>query len=916
MSCRTKGPFVRTLSALILLFLITITALGQPNLRSGAAVCADGKQHRSLPALRSLAKSTSPGSPRHSYDVLHYNLNLDLFKNYTSPFPKSFTGAVTITLKTDSALSSIALDAVNSSLAIDSVRQAGVSFTHTGNVLTIPLNRSYAKDETLSVTVHYRHKEVSDGAFFVGTDGMIFTDAEPEGARHWFPCWDKPYDKATMELTAKVRGNVKLGSNGKLKDTLRSGDSLWFHWVSRDPVPTYLIVISSKVNYNLDIVHWKKLSNPNDSVPMFFYWNTGENKAALDSVKKNILPMTTQFSKVFGEHPFEKNGFATLNNQFVWGGMENQTLTSLMPNGYTSEFLIAHEYGHQWFGDYITCATWADIWLNEGFATYSEAVWAEYKYGAAMYRQVMEETAAGYLGANPGRPIYVPAWVAAPPSNNELFNTAVTYNKGASVLHMLRYVLGDSLFFDALYAYSTHPSVTFGSIITDDFIQIINTRTKKDLNWFFQPWLKAANHPNYAVTYRVDKTKKTALVNIRQVLSDATTWTMPVVLSFRLQNGADTLVQVWNSTKNDSFSIAFSSVPVSMSFDPNNDILLKKATVSKVVTGPLAGAVPGTMYAVSGSTDGGKLYTVNTSTGALTMVLKTNVPHWGSLRIHPTTKELVGFNNLAGTGGAFYRMSSDGIDAEQLGTTTTSNMKGLALYNDSMAFLGAYSGAINTVNIRTGALTQLGTNGVFVRPGGLALNPVNGTLWMSLRNTSGAMDNIYKVNRTTGLSTLVGKAGIGTSITDIVFDKNGTLYGLSGAGSAVNSLIRIDTTTGAATVIGTMGRSDIQAIAIDANSAASVPTPFVLPSAVQLEQNYPNPFNPSTVIRYAVPAETHVTVTVVNLLGQSVAQLVNERQRAGWKEVEWNAGSFASGIYFCTLKAGNTVQMRKMILMK
>ncbi|MBP9211765.1 MAG: T9SS type A sorting domain-containing protein [Bacteroidetes bacterium] len=907
---------MRTVRATALLFLIILPAFGQPNIRSGAAVCAEGKQHRSLPQLHTLAKSTSPGSPRHSYDALHYALDLDLYKNYASPFPKSFSGTMTLTLKADTLLSSIALDAVNTSLAIDSVKQAGVSFIHSGNVLTIQLNRTYLKNETLSVTVHYRHKDVADGAFFVGTDGMIFTDAEPEGARRWFPCWDKPYDKATMELKAKVRGNVKLGSNGRLKDTLRSGDSLWFHWVSRDPVPTYLIVISSKVNYNLDIVHWKKLSNPNDSVPMFFYWNTGENKTAIDSVKKNILPMTTQFSLKFGEHPFEKNGFATLNNQFFWGGMENQTLTSLTPNGYTSEFLIAHEYGHQWFGDLITCATWADIWLNEGFATYSEAVWAEYKYGQAVYRQYIKETADGYLAANPGRPIYVPAWVAAPPSINELFNTAVTYNKGAAVLHMLRYVLGDSLFFDAVHAYGTDPSVMFGSITTDDFIQIINARAKQDLQWFFRPWLKAANHPNYAVTYRVDKTAKSALVKIRQVQSDTTTWTMPVVLSFRFQNGADTLVKVWNTTKNDSFSFAFSSIPVSMSFDPNDDILLKKATVSKVVTGPLAAAVPGTMYAVSGSTDGGKLYTVNTSTGALTPVLKTDVPHWGSLRIHPTTKELIGYNNLAGTGGAFYRMSSDGIDAEQLGSTITSNMKGFALHNDSMAYLGAYSGAINTVNIRTGALTELGTNGVFVRPGGLALNPVNGTLWMSLRNTTGAMDNIYKVNRTTGLSTLVGSSGLGAPIIDIVFDKKGTLYGLSGAGAQTNTLVRIDTATGLAAVIGSLGRPDIQAIALDADFAADIHSVPLLPTSVQLEQNYPNPFNPTTVIRYAVPAEAHVSISIVNLLGQTVAELVNERQRAGWKQVEWNAGGVASGIYFCTLRSGSTVQMRKMILMK
>jgi len=900
-------------------FLVTALILNihaQQKIKTGAEICSDGKQQRSLPIT--FAKTSSPGSPKHSFDALHYSLNLDLYKNYSTPFPKSFTGSVTMMLRADSTLSSVSLDAVNSSITIDSIRLAGTSFTHAGNILTIQLNKTYQVNETLSVLIYYRHNDVADGAFFVGSDGMIFTDAEPEGARKWFPCWDKPYDKATMELRAKVPGNVKLGSNGLLKDTTRTGDSLSFHWVSKEPVSTYLVVISSKVNYNLDIVYWKKLPNPSDSIPIFFYWNAGEDQNALNTAKTKILPMTTRFSQLFGEHPFQKNGFATLNQQFVWGGMENQTLTSLLPNGYAAEFLVAHEYAHQWFGDMVTCATWADIWLNEGFATYGEALWAEHTLGAGVYKQYVNQIAGGYLAANPGWAIYVADWAVNVPPSHVLFNTAITYNKAASVLHMLRSVLGDSVFFDALYAYGTAPSVKYGSITTNDFIQMINTRTKQDLNWFFDQWLKAANHPEYFVKYSLNRPANNVFVRIQQTQSSATIWKMPVSLRFVLQNGTDTTIKVWNTTKNDTFTFAFSSSPVSMSFDPNNDIILKKATVVKEYSSPLLSAVPGTLYAASGSTDGGKLYTLNTGNGSLSLVRKTDVLQLNGLRVHPKTKELIVYNNTVSSGGAFYRMSSDGVDVQQISSTTSANLKGLALYNDSMAYTGAFNGTIYSVNINTGALVQIGTNGSSQRPGGLAVNPLNGTLWMSLRNTSGAVDNIYKLNRATGLSTLVGSAGIGSAITDIVFDKKGTLYGLAGTGTATNSLVRIDTSTGKATVIGTLGKSDIQAIAIDPDAPASVGeyNPLTIPNTVVLEQNFPNPFNPSTTISYSIPTENNVRLEIYNLLGQSVRQLVNERQHAGWKQVEWNASGLSSGIYFYRLTVGNNVEMKRTVLLK
>ncbi|MBK7230649.1 MAG: hypothetical protein IPH97_17675 [Ignavibacteriales bacterium] len=161
---------------------------------------------------------------KHTFDALDYKLNLNIYNCFLSPYPKSFTGSVIITFKVDSTLNLIKLNAVNTSLTIDSVRLAGVSFTHASNILTINLDRTYVVNETAQVKIYYKHNNVTDGAINV-SNGFLFTDCEPEGARKWIPCWDKPSDKATFDLTVKVPATVKLGSNGLLVDSIKNVDT-------------------------------------------------------------------------------------------------------------------------------------------------------------------------------------------------------------------------------------------------------------------------------------------------------------------------------------------------------------------------------------------------------------------------------------------------------------------------------------------------------------------------------------------------------------------------------------------------------------------------------------------------------------------------------------------------------------------
>ncbi len=514
--------------------------------------------------------------PVHSFDVLHYNLDLDLYNCYLSPYPSSFIASNTITFRVDSAINFIQLDAVNTSLIIDSIFPSTYSYTHLNNILQINFNETLNPGDTKTLKIYYRHTNVAnDGAFYVA-QGTLFTDCEPEGARKWFPCWDKPADKATMELRAKVPSNVLLASNGRLQDSLRDADTIRYHWVSRDPVSTYLMLITSNNEYLLEIVYWHPQYNPTDSVPMRFYYKQDEN---VQNITTKIIPMSDFFSETFAQHPFEKNGFATIDTLFFWGGMENQTLTSLC-KGCWGEMLAVHEFAHQWFGDMITCATWADIWINEGFATYSEALWIEHTQNYGAYKSELLDNAQTYFNQNPGWAISEPSWNVTTPDVNTLFNYAITYMKGSCILHMLRYVIGDDDFFTLLNNYANDPSFKYKNATINDFFGKVEEVTGIDYSWFKEQWIRNPNHPTYSINtqlsniqgpnYNVD-------VIVNQTQTNTVFFKMPVEFRIQFSDLSDTIVKVWNTENNQVFQFTFAKLPTSFEFDPFKNILLKTA---------------------------------------------------------------------------------------------------------------------------------------------------------------------------------------------------------------------------------------------------------------------------------------------------------------------------------------------------
>ncbi|MEI6346421.1 MAG: M1 family aminopeptidase [Bacteroidota bacterium] len=519
----------------------------------------------------------------HAYNALHYKLQLDWYRSYSSPYNHDYKAIATLKFVADSILNSIQLDAADSSILVDSVKLSGVIFTQSNNILTINLDSTYHPTDTVSVLIYYTHKNTVDKAFHA-EDGFVFTDCSPEKARNWFPCWDKPYDKATFEVNVKTKSGVKLCSNGALIDSLTVGDTLTYHWKSRDPLSTYIMANLSNQNFNCKQEYWKKPSNLLDSIPVLYYYNTGED---VDSLKFYMTDMMNYFSLLYGEYPFEKLAWATLNSDFPWAGMENQTIISLYPNGWNDKNTTSHEFAHHWWGDLITHSTWSDIFLKEGFPQYSVCLWFEHLYGRQGYISKVLEFSNYYLQNNTERAIYIPSWATTTPAPDVLFDYAVTYCKSACVIHMLRGIVGDIAFFNILKSFATDPAFTFKTAYVSDFKNKVNSITGTDYSWFFDQWLNNPNHPIYNNSYVISNNAPNWTVDytVNQTQTNAPFFKMPIDVEITFTDLSDTVVRFMNDQNNQTFTFVFNKEPKTIVFDPFTKILPKIETATPKCTG-------------------------------------------------------------------------------------------------------------------------------------------------------------------------------------------------------------------------------------------------------------------------------------------------------------------------------------------
>jgi aminopeptidase N len=540
------------------------------NAQDAVSECASGKIS-ALTKRNQNARLQTVQAFDNNIDITYYKLNLNV--TYS---PKNIKGEVTINAKNKAAsLNQVIIDLQNA-LTTDSVKIGNkkLVFTHQSNQITIKLDKSYTENQLVSFIIYYHGIPGSSGfdSFVFGThnaqkDLTIWSLSEPYGSPDWFPCKNSVDDKADSS-DVWITGDKYFTSvsNGILEKTIDNPDGTrTFQWKNRYPIAQYLISIAMS-NYTL--YQNQFTFDGQNSMPVTHYIYpeslTSTNKLALDKTTF----MLDLFSKKFGLYPFikEKYGHA----QFGWGGgMEHQTCTSLTVPSNGFETLIAHELTHQWFGDKITCKNWENIWLNEGFASYGECIYAEATGGKTAYDAYIKTFMTSAKTAN--GTIYVQN------VNNisEIFSSPRTYRKGASVLHMLRGIVGDDKFFKILQAYVNSKSA-YGNAITEDFQAIAEQVYGQKLDYFFKQWIFGENYPKYKFQWSsqpmADGTFKVKADISQSVNTNPTFFTMPIQMSIPIGSG-DTTITVFNDKQSQTFEFVLKWKPVNINFDPNNLIL-------------------------------------------------------------------------------------------------------------------------------------------------------------------------------------------------------------------------------------------------------------------------------------------------------------------------------------------------------
>lgn len=504
-----------------------------------------------------------------SIDAIYYKLDLTICFD-----PNLLTGKVTGRYKSKiDALNAIELN-FDDHMKVDTVLGAVTGYTHSGQVLTIELLHSFNKDEIIEVTVVYSGvPDPGPRRWFVfdqlpiGAD-HVRTLSEPYGARYWWPCKDYPADKAdSVDVIVTVPVDQLVASNGVLLSDIIIDGQRTFHWHEKYPIATYLVSLAVAPYAHFSDTY---IAADNQSMLLDYYVYPGD-----ESVARNIFPQTKQhldiLSHYFGPYPFldEKYGLA----QFGWksGAMEHQTITSISRVSEDQEYVYVHELGHQWFGDALTCASWTDIWLNEGFASYSEALYAEragYKdlpTGFESYKAYI--TNQRYTG--PGI-LYIQDTL----NLASVFGRNV-YNKGSWFLHMLRGVLGDADFFEALYSYA-NGELKYSSVRTDDFKNICEQVSGKDLHTFFYQWIYEPYFPIYYYSWEKVLDSNNSLTEIKVNIEQKQTgivYEMPIDLEFIFRSGEDTTITISNYIREQEYLITLNETPREMLFDPDNWIL-------------------------------------------------------------------------------------------------------------------------------------------------------------------------------------------------------------------------------------------------------------------------------------------------------------------------------------------------------
>ena len=506
----------------------------------------------------------------HPYDVLHYNITMTIDIDNEILY-----GDTKVTARSDAAgLDSITLDFT--ALTVDAVLGGSdtLAYRYQDPLLTIYLGRPYDAGDTLGVEVVYHGHpgnegpDGSGGFFFQGIPkrafqiGLDLEVEQPSMGRYWFPCCDRPCDKATAEYHITVPGvNKTVICNGNLADVVADSTSglITYDWEEPDPISTHLMTVSAG----------KYAEIADSTYPWIHYWVYPYQVDDAAIHFQNVATMMDALEYRYGPYPFERFGYVVVPEK----DMHHQTCATIKASMITpdtrNEWLLANLLGNQWWGCCVTVKDWRDLWLSRSFAMYSEAVFQEYAYGPEAYQEYIFEDNMSHVIRNLGySPLYDPLF----PNERTLFE------KGSCVLHMLRYIIGETTFFDALRTY--RQTYEYGTATTEDFRTVMETASGQDLDWFFSEWVYDIRWPIYEYAWRgrSDVGGHVLDLVIDQVQEAGPVFTMPVEVLVETVSG-DSLVTLWVDEAHEEFAISIGAEPTGVILDPTHWILMEAGEV-------------------------------------------------------------------------------------------------------------------------------------------------------------------------------------------------------------------------------------------------------------------------------------------------------------------------------------------------
>ncbi|MCX6181647.1 MAG: M1 family aminopeptidase [Bacteroidetes bacterium] len=493
---------------------------------------------------------------------------------HVDPAIDSISGKITSYFIPSIATDTIVFD-LNSALHADSVKYgaAKLTFMQANNLLKIAFTTTLPAGMKDSVSVYYSGLPSSTGmgSFTRTTHNsipIIWTLSEPFGAKDWWPCKQSLSDKIdSIDIIVTCPKEYRTASNGILVSNIISGNQRTCFWKHRYPIATYLVCMAI-TNYS---VYYDLVPFQNDTVKVMNLVYPEDSAIAAVGTKK-IIKMMQLYDSLFGIYPFAKEKYG--HAQFGWGGgMEHQTITFV--KGWDFE-LLAHELAHHWFGDKVTCGSWEDIWLNEGFATYLSGICYEhllpnnwYSFRRNWISNITQEDDGSVKCDDPM-------------SVGRIFDGRLSYAKGAMILHTLRWTLGDSTFFAALKNYLSDVNLQYSFAVTNDLKSHFEAASGKNLSWFFNDWYYGQGFPSYQLTVLKNTQKLTFSLNQTQSHSSVPFFELPVPIQFK-NNNHDTTIVFNHTFSGEQFTADLGFIADEINFDPELHILSSNNSVSWIL---------------------------------------------------------------------------------------------------------------------------------------------------------------------------------------------------------------------------------------------------------------------------------------------------------------------------------------------